>query len=262
MVNDLLTILKEETESPFKPATPSDLKNREAEAARQEKEDQDKRERERIAREEETAKKQAVISKKLQKVLKLLGMTAVKKGEWGVRWYGENEAGEKIDLSLMSQGSGRRYGEDRISVSGTYPTARGSNYTGRVHIKTPEGAYQELNRTNITLSAEKTPELIAKEIQRRFMPGHQKYHAAAKAIATDTDAYEDLTIATLTDIKGASLGEYEAREKQITGVFRGDDVYGSVKASGASARIEVSGLTADQVKKIAAIVNRSSARGK
>ena len=115
-------------------------------------------------------------------------------------------------------------------------------------------------RPEITISALKTPEQMAKDIQRRFSPYHKEYHAAARKRAESHDAYEDKTLASLTALKGYKLDDYEAKNKQISLTIDnllGEDNYarGTAKVSGNRIDLELDGLSLEQAKNIMKIVN-------
>ena len=223
----------------FKAASDSDLNQRSTDIERRETERQSRLDQERKEKEDriEKAKQEAAI--KIKATMKLLGMTKIEHDPrgWGVYIDGANNSGTEISMRLDA---------DRIIVYGYYPTARGESHTSDVY--NDRGA--KLIKPKISISAMKTPDQMAKDIQRRFMPQYKEYFAAAKLQADKWDKYEDDSIAALEAIKGSKLDRYEARDKKISIDIPDTDSeyssYGHFKANGTSLEFEIHGITAEQ----------------
>jgi|SRR5665213_1174555 len=234
----------------FRPASQSQLQAREDEEDKRHQDQQDAYQKTRTEQEASRERKKQVAQVTMKKVMTLLGMGDVRTSEWG-DVYGKNQAGEEIHLSYSNYGRGADF--NRIKVSGNYPKARGEN----THRTVYGDDRKEMAHPSMTVSAEKSPELIAKDITRRFLPAHKDYHTRSQAGAKEADTYEDETITALELVKGEKLSDYELQRHEIShGTFRGEHTYGKVSASGSSVRVEISGLTPQQAKAIVDIANQ------
>ena len=235
----------------FKPATPQNLAKRDElnPEIQREKQERARAEAERTLRDEALKRATYNADFKIKAVLKLMGFKAEQPAGWN-RWLGKNKAGESISLRFTVD-----YGKDpstgRIRVYGDYPRDRKHNHVGDVYVDN-----NKLTQPEITLSASKTAEQMVADINRRFMPYYKQYFAAALKKATEADSYEDSTSSVLTAIKGAKLTQWEAEHYEVSISAGSDDdsIYGNVKASGDSIRLDVSGLTVEQMKSIMTII--------
>lgn len=115
--------------------------------------------------------------------------------DWDVRESGREMRGrvrvqhETIEGAQITLSAGVYGHKGRLLVSGAYPVHNGTSYPSRRVQGDPQG--------KVTVADTKSPEDIAKDIERRFLPGYlQSLALAAEELAGDV-AYED-SKATLT----------------------------------------------------------------
>lgn len=237
----------------FKAPSPENLQNRHIEQARREAEAEERIKQERLEREERARVAAIEGLGKMKRVMEILGMVkvVVNPYHWSTNElvHGTNADGETISLHLAG---------DRIGVSGTnYPMSK--TYRENDH-----AVYNAQDVTipapSISISSAKTPEQIAKDIQRRFLTSHKEYHTASKKKAQDRDAHEDLTVKSLQAVKGKPLDDYEISRKKLTVSPKHGGVYAYVEANGAHINMTISGVTPEQAVAIRKILNQRSPR--
>ena len=187
--------------------------------------------------------KASEIREKINKAMTILGFTEIKNDE---RQFGRVHQGyEKGDMKLY--GSCSSYGKWRIEISCSYPRDCKGEYIRPYD-------YNETAKDSITVSSDKSPEQIAKDIERRLMPEYKDRLAKVKEKIRHYDDYHNSTISTLTDLKGFAPDEWEIRNKSFS--LRGIKGYGTVKVSGSEASIELSYMSPLIIKKIIALLQK------
>lgn len=184
------------------------------------------------------------IRAKVVAVFKLLGLKVNKQNEvcsWRV-----NEKAEKDDVQLYVSSS--KFEKWRVTISGGFPrTAKGEYIRPYKYDERPH---------EITVSGEKTPEQIAKDIENRFMPRYRELLANVKKQIESADNYMYTTKKTLRAL-GRSVDEAEEDSKEFHVSFKGG--YGHVKASGENVSINLTSLDVQTAKKILALLPKEVA---
>jgi hypothetical protein len=206
----------------------------------------------------------AEIRAKIEKAGEILKFKAEKPDEnskFDCRVYLNNEAGEKLYI-YFSAG----YGNKRVNVSGVYPRNADGSYAGDVYYTLEERAkgigqanYGQVPHPTITISPDKTPEQIARDIEKRFLPDYRDYRARVQAVVDAHNDYESTTAASLLAVKGAQLTEYEARERKFSAYAVPEEYSGAryeVKASQKEIDIDIHNITIDQARAIIALITK------
>jgi hypothetical protein len=174
-------------------------------------------------------------------VLKILKFTPVEKEKDDLSYhvYLDGENGQE-SIHLYSGGYQMK---ERIRISGNFP-------------RTERGESVELyrygeKRHEITVSITKTPEQIARDIQRRFLPRYRELLGGVVERVNKTNQYARTCAQNLLAIKGEPLTETEARERAWR--FSGS-VFGEVWVGNESARIEIHSLPIEVARKIMTMV--------
>ena len=204
------------------------------------------------------------------KVLKMTASAPDPESKYDARVNMSNAAGEDIHV-YFSAG----YGDKRIKVSGNYPRNADGSYPGTVYATTEErgshdkpgtgipgldiGQYGEIAHPTITISPDKTPEIIARDIERRFLPAYREYLRRVQARVNDHNEYEAKTAAALAALKGAALTEYEAKERKFNmdgRKVKGQDYtpHANIQASREDITLEIRNLSIDQAARILAVI--------
>ena len=194
-------------------------------------------------KERESAK---IANEKIKIVIGILGFEVKPEDKDGMKCYWRATAWTepKDGLTLhFSQGYGSH--SSRISISGGYPrTAKGE------YIR-PNG-YNEKREDEITVSIDKSPQQMVKDIESRLLPVCAKYLAEVKKQITSADDYENTTVSTLETIKGGKLDEYEARNKEVALIVANG--YGHAKASRREVSLDIHGLSLEVALQIIALL--------
>ena len=175
-----------------------------------------------------------------------------------------NDAGEDIHCNFSAG-----YGDKRIKVSGNYPRNADGTWPGTPYATSEERGshdrglditqYGEISAPGITISPDKTPEQIARDIEKRFLPAYREYKKRLQAVINAHDDYEAKTVAALAALKGAALTEYEIKERKVNidgRKVKGQEYtpYANVRASREDITLEIRNLNPDQARRILAII--------
>lgn len=198
------------------------------------------------------------LNAKFRLVLAELKLTEVKKEK--DEYYhtanieGENVLGEAIYLSANA------YGKWRINVSGVYPRGREGEYLTvykQVHKIRSDGSeysgWDEVKSESITVSSDKTPAQIARDIERRFMPAYRERLRLCIAKLNEQIDYQSESETTLEKALGRRLTPEEAKRREYS-FYHESGHLGHVKASGKRIDLEISEINADQARKIIQII--------
>lgn len=203
---------------------------------------------------------------KLLKVAELLGMVAEKDilndndyVRFSITKEGTNES------IFFSYSAG--YGKGNIEIRGNYPTYRNGEMMGdlwysaeevkeRQEKNLPMGQFNTVISPRITLSPEKTPEQITKDIQRRFLPDYMDYLKRVEEKVKSHDNYEDRIFSNIEILTGKKPDENMKKTKKISFHFEKIEnvteynLYVDVKVSENDAKIELDNLTLEETKYI------------
>lgn len=182
---------------------------------------------------------------KIREVLRLIGAEEIPEDEPHREAYGSIRA--TLDGRLMVFRYGAYGYKGRYKIGAGYPRANDRYVAPRDCL--PYDQRPRFKDADITVSAEKTAEQIAKDIQRRFIPRHKELW--------------DLVKAEVDKIEAAATRRNEMREqvaKALGGTVRNDNVYvpsDRIRVEyvwESYADIRVSGCTLAQLKQIAEIM--------
>lgn len=173
------------------------------------------------------------------------------------------------------------FGDKRLHVSGVYPrTKKGewvtvyfSHEETEAHRKEgkpyqdglKEYEYGRIQEPEITISADATPEVIARNITKRFMPSYNAYLARVKDVITKNNDYNDTTEKTLKYIKGEELTTHEIATKSVSVDFEklpGQEysARAHVKASRQDITLELHNMTPEVTTKIFSLIRKETAK--
>lgn len=199
------------------------------------------------------------------KVLKAIGILGLKKESqdterlahyWDFRIWTD-----KIWISFSAS-----YGDKRIHVSGIYPRDCNNSYID-VYIYDKEARanekflkfydYGKVQSPSITISKDKTPEQIANDITKRFMPAYNRYLELVNKKININNDYESKTRKTLELLAGRPLTEYEKKEHKLSidgKKFQEYEARADVNASREDVTLEIHNLTPEIALKIINII--------
>ncbi len=159
-----------------------------------------------------------------------------------------NTRGERFSLGLDDY-------KRRVTVYATY----GTMPDGRRWM--PRDRVRDAVDPAPTISADKTPDLIAKDIGRRFLPDYRKYLDLYRADVADATAFRAATSALFDDIVALGNGwitpntrNDERSTERTASLSDAPGInYGDLRVSGDSVRIELS-ATPEFAKRFAALL--------
>ena len=162
-----------------------------------------------------------------------------------------NTRGERFWLGLDEY-------KRRVTVHGTY----GTMPDGRMWI--PRDRVRDAVDPAPTISADKAPDLIAKDIGRRFLPDYRKYLDLYRADVADATAFRAATSSLFDEIVALGNGwikpntrNDERSTERTASLYDAPGInYGDLRVSGDSVRIEVS-ATPEFAKRFAALLVRT-----
>lgn len=131
----------------------------------------------------------------------------------------------------------------RLVISGCYPRASGS---------LGEYVLSGENLPRITVSLDRHPGQIAKEITRRLLPEYEEYYQLALSRIASREAYQDKTnesLDKLVEVIGVRL-PHMTEETYINQ----DGLYGGFRVCGDSISLKINGLTIEQALRISYIL--------
>lgn len=142
----------------------------------------------------------------------------------------------------------------RFEISGVYPQSRvdGSQFY-------PSQLYSpQVSSPSITVNADKSPEQIAKDIARRFLPDYRAVLARCLEARDNHDSYirnSNSLAKELADILGEKpSGRSEAERQHIHLSSLKKNFYGDFHVSGDSISVDLRSLNPDQARKLAAFI--------
>ncbi len=162
-----------------------------------------------------------------------------------------NTRGERFSLGLDDY-------KRRVTVYATY----GTMPDGRRWV--PRDRVRDAVDPAPTISADKAPDLIAKEIGRRFLPDYRTYLDLYRADVADATAFRAATSALFDDIVALGNGwikpntrNDERSTERTASLYDAPGItYGELRVSGDSVRIELS-ATPEFAKRFAALLART-----
>jgi hypothetical protein len=164
-----------------------------------------------------------------------------------------NSRGERFWLALDEY-------KRKLTVHGTY----GKMPDGRIWI--PRDRVRDAVDPSPTISAEKTPEQIARDILRRFLPDYRTNLASYRAHVAEASAYRDKTATLFDEI--VTLGDGwirvdrhhdERASERTASVYNAPGInYGNVRVSGDYVRLELS-VTPEFAKRFASLIRSDAA---
>lgn len=106
---------------------------------------------------------------------------------------------------------------------------------------------------SLTMSAEKSPEQMAADVKRRFVPVFCELAERAVKKDAQNTAYEDDKQKTLEAVKGGKLDEYEKGRSEVSLRNLKEGVWGTARyESNGQVKLEVSGVPVELAKKFLA----------
>ena len=219
--------------------------------------DYDKRRQEEQARNKE-------VEAKMAGALVILGyeIEAQDRQAWDSRAVGI-KGNTKLWLSFSAG-----YGKNRINASGSYPRHTNGDYVGQVYYTNEEREaienagktteYGKVPSPSITISPDKSPAQIAKDLERRLIPDVDDYTARViKVIEGQTDC-EDKSLNALEVVAGRKLDEYDARNKKTNvHIERAGEGYACrvhITAHREDVRLEIADLKPEQARRVVELV--------
>jgi len=195
----------------------------------------------RIAREkeEEKAYKKKVESL-ISAVSKILGFTLQKNRDDSWRYVSCDIKKGEESLHFTS---GSYDVKDRIRISGNFPKTEKGEYIDPYN-------YRD-KRHEITVSNTKTPEQIARDIERRFLTRYRELLKTVTQRVNQSNDYERTCVKHLEEIKGKKLTEEEKKQHRF-GLH--GEISGEFSVHGDSARIELHSVPVETAKKIMQLV--------
>lgn len=220
------------------------------------------------ARREEEHKRNREVREKLVKAAAILKMAVEPVESEDDKSYSDcRVACKKAGAALWMRFSAG-YGDKRIHVSGDYPRHSDGSYAAlpiyysseeraaRENAGLPIGEYGKVIMPSITISPDKAPEVIARDIEQRILADVIDYTARVQATIDATNDYESRTAATIAALNGTEPGkldEYEKKNHETRGYFEkieGQEYTGRwcAKVSRDSVDLELHNLTLAQAR--------------
>ena len=197
---------------------------------------EDRREREKREDQARKGKTEALI----REVCKVSGFTPEMKNDDSWNYACVNA--HKGDESLYFTSCGYPL-KDRIAISGNFPrTDKGE--------RIDPYEYNE-ERHEISVSIAKTPEQIARDIERRFLPRYRELLRRVKEKVAQSNEYAVACARNLERIKGGKLTEEE--EKGYIMHLSGE-IFGEIRVHGETVRIELHSVPIEAAQRIVRIL--------
>lgn len=197
-----------------------------------------RREREKEEEREYKAKAETVICE----VSKVLGFMPENKGDES--WNHVSMNARKGEESLHFTSGGYLL-KDRIKISGNFPR------TGKGEYVDPYG-YGE-KRHEIMVSITKTPEQIAKDIGRRFLPRYRELLKRVIERITKSNEYDRTCVRNLDQIKGKKLTDEEKEKRRL---WLSGPIACEVHVNDEDATIELRSVPIETARKIIELIER------
>lgn len=194
------------------------------------------------AREKAEERKRKELARALvSKVCQVLGFTL--EGERADDWNYLSVNARLGDESLHFA-SGSYYLRDRIKVSGNFP-------------KTEKGESLDPYRYGekeheITVSVSKSPERIAKEIERRFLPRYREVLKSILEKVHKSNQYARTSERNLELVKGETLNDLERNNARF--VLHLEPIFGEIKVSADEAAIELHCVPIEKARQIIRLI--------
>lgn len=139
--------------------------------------------------------------------------------------------------------------KNRLVIDGDYPRDSAGSYI------TPRTARLDEAAAAITVSADKEPAAIVKDIQRRLLPIFVPQWHACKAHADSNNAFEAGKQAAIAEITSTGIVEFRKESSEGHISMRSTGVYGNVRVnSSTSLEVMIRGLSVEQVKSILDVI--------
>lgn len=145
----------------------------------------------------------------------------------------------------------------RVQVSGFRQRGLKHEY---VELYDPAQNGGRLNDPRITLSLEKNDEQIANAVRARLLPQYETIIEAVAVKVAEANAYETLTLTNLKKLMQTEPSEHEARSKEFSiKAEAGEETkyFGWARVAGDSVRLDLSGVTVDQARRVLAILRET-----
>ena len=199
----------------------------------------------RMAREKEEERARNEKTKSLiGRISEILGFTLEKEknDDWSYVSINATKGEESIHFA-----SGSYHMKDRIRVSGDFPkTEKGE--------RVDPYRYGE-KRHEITVSALKSAEQIAKDIERRFLPRYRELLKRAIEIVNQSNDYAGKCAENLQLIKGGAPTEEELKDSALR-VEEGP-IYGEIRVRAEEATVELRSVPVETAEKIMRLIEKN-----
>ena len=169
------------------------------------------------------------------------------------RALGEGWAREKRDGAELSHYVGVQRGNERVGIYVAYPYGR-LNISGNLdHVRDSRGEashVREAENPKITVSLDKGPEQIARDIERRVLPGYRDVLAEALAVVSERNARLAKTAKTAAAVaKVVGTNDVDTKGRVS---FHGSrellEVVGSAECNGEEIFLSLGGLSVGEVE--------------
>jgi hypothetical protein len=139
--------------------------------------------------------------------------------------------------------------KNRIVIDGDYPRDAAGNYIN------PRGARLEEGEASISVSADREPAAIVKEIERRLLPIYVPQWHACMAVVSANNDYETRKQATIAEVAAAGVEFVKHNREEGYIALRNYETSGSVRVnSPTSLEVNIRGLNVEQLKAILAVI--------
>ena len=169
------------------------------------------------------------------------------------RALGEGWAREKRDNVELTHYMGLVHGDERVGLYVSYPYGRLSISGNLNHVRDSRGENPYLRgeeNPKITVSLDKSPEQIARDIERRVLPGYRDVLAKALAVVqerNDLFARTAASAAAIAKVIGATDIDAKGRVS-FSRSKKLPDLEGSAECSGEAVSLSFSDLTVGEVE--------------
>lgn len=203
---------------------------------------------ERIERERrEEREYQARVEALICEVSQILGFTP-EKHEKDESWHHVSMNARKGNESLHFSSGGYLL-KDRIKISGNFPRARKGEYF--------DPYVPGEKRHEITVSIRKTPEQIARDIERRFLPHYQELLKKVLERIARMDEYDGICARNLERVKGKKPTEEEKEKKRL---WLEGPISCEVQVTDEDATIELRSVPIEVARKVLELVEKAEGK--
>jgi hypothetical protein len=169
----------------------------------------------------------------------------------GDGWKREKRQGDELTHFV-----GLVRGDERVGLHVMFPYGRVSISGSLNHLKDARGEapyYRTEDNPKITASLDKTAEQIARDIERRVLPGYRAVLAKVLEVVRQRDEHLALTMesaGTIAKVAGAVVDGNMRGCVSFSGSARLPDLDGSAECSGEAVSLSLSDLTVTEVRAI------------